>query len=251
MIFNPLAGFSQSFGKEKPAGSAGQWKSPVLCNRLPDRTGENVPQEFRIVPSRPEMAESLAAIQRACFPSISAGELITAEQYRAHMKVFPEGQMTVLNAEDRPVASSTDLRCTMDFDHYQHTYLEAGGNNWLSTHNPDGDWLYGVDIGVHPDYRRGGLSRLLYNARQDLARRLNLRGHILGGMMKGYGPIRNSMTPGQYVERLNSGEIFDPTVSVQMKRGYKIEGILENYVDDPSCAGKAALLVWRNPDYRA
>ena len=206
--------------------------------------------DFRIVQSRPEMAEALAGIQRACFPTISEGEIITAAQYAAHVKIFPQGQNAIIDRDGAPVACSTDMRCTMDFDHYQHTYLGVSGNNWLSTHNPEGDWLYGVDIGVHPDYQGRGLSKLLYKARQDLARRLNLRGHILGGMIKGYGAIKDTMTPAQYIDKLNAGEIFDPTVSVQMRRGYKIEGILEDYVDDPSCANKAAFLVWRNPDYR-
>jgi GNAT superfamily N-acetyltransferase len=209
-----------------------------------------VTEEFRIIPSRPQDAERLAEIQRACFPTISPQELITADQYRAHTKVFPEGQLTVVDGTGRPAGCSVDMRCFMDFEHYEHTYLEVCGNNWLTTHKPDGDWLYGVDISVHPDHQGLGLSKLLYNARQDLARRLNLRGHILGGMIKGYGKIKDTMTPEQYLDKLAAAEIFDPTVSVQMKRGYTIEGILQNYVDDPSCANKAALLVWRNPDFR-
>lgn len=213
--------------------------------------GAFLSKEFHVVQTEPEMADRLAAIQRACFPTISEAELITAAQYRKHTGVFSAGQLTVVNGEGTPVACSTDMQCRMDFDHYQHTYLGVSGNNWLTTHDPSGDWLYGVDISVHPDWQGLGLSRMLYNARQDLARRLNLRGHILGGMIKGYGKIRDQMSPAQYMDKLNDGSIFDPTVSVQMKRGYKIEGLLEDYVDDPSCANKAALLVWRNPDYRA
>ncbi len=206
---------------------------------------------FRVVQTKPEMAERLAEIQRACFPTISAEELITAAQYRKHTEIFPAGQMTIVDASGTPVACSTDMQCRMDFDHYQHTYLGVSGNNWLTTHDPHGDWLYGVDISVHPDYQGVGLSKILYTARQNLARRLNLRGHILGGMIKGYGKIKGQMTAAEYIARLNDGSVFDPTVSVQMRRGYKIEGLLEDYVDDPSCANKAALLVWRNPDYRA
>ncbi len=101
-----------------------------------------------------------------------------------------------------------------------------------------------------PTIRERVSSKLLYTVRQDLARRLNLRGHILGVMIKGYGAIKDTMTPAQYMDKLNAGEIFDPTVSVQMRRGYTIEGILEDYVEDPSCDNKAAFLVWRNPDYR-
>ncbi|NIW92244.1 MAG: GNAT family N-acetyltransferase [Phycisphaerae bacterium] len=88
---------------------------------------------------------------------------------------------------------------------------------WLSNHNPKGDWLYGADIGVLPAYRRRGIGRMLYEARQGLIRRLNLKGHVAGGMLKGYGPYKNQMSAEEYMEKLKTGEIFDPTVSVQLK----------------------------------
>jgi hypothetical protein len=47
-----------------------------------------------------------------------------------------------------------------------------------------------------------------------------------------------------------AGELFDPTLSVQLRRGFKVHGIIQDYVDDPSCDGKAAFIVWPNPDYR-
>jgi GNAT superfamily N-acetyltransferase len=210
----------------------------------------DVKQKFRVIQSRLDMAEALAAIQQACFPTLAEAERISAAQYQRHMEVFPEGQLTVVGAAGRPAASSTDLICRMDFDHYQHRFMEATGDNWLTTHDPDGDWLYGADIGVHPDYRGTGLSRLLYDARKDLIRRLNLKGHVCGGMLSGYGSHRD-MDVRDYVDQVVAGRIFDPTLSVQLRRGFWVAGIIDDYLDDPVCDNKAALIVWRNPDYRA
>jgi hypothetical protein len=206
--------------------------------------------DFHVVQSTPAMADALAAIQQACFPTLSAAELLTADQYRRHTEIFPEGQLAVIGPGGQPVASSTDLIRHVDFDHIQHRFMEATGDNWLTTHEPDGDWLYGADIGIHPDYQGRGLSRLLYDARQDLIRRLNLKGHVAGGMLKGYGAYRAAMSAQTYIDKVVAGEIFDPTLSVQLRRGFVVAGVIDHYLDDPTCDNKAALIVWRNADYR-
>lgn len=205
---------------------------------------------FRVVNSRPEMAAQLERVQRVSFPHLDPGSLITAAHYQAHIARFPEGQFAVVNAADEVVACSTDFRTTVDFAHFEHRYLDAVDDNWLTHHDPDGDWLYGADIGVLPAYRRHGLARMLYNARRALIRRLGLRGHVAGGMLVGYGTYKDRMSIEAYVDKVNAGELFDPTVSVQLKMGFAIHGIIDNYVDDPSCDHKAAFIVWRNPDIR-
>ena len=124
--------------------------------------------------------------------------------------------------------------------------MQAAGDNWLHSHDPDGPWLYGVDIGVHPDYRGIGLSKLLYDARKMLVYELGLNGILIGGMLKGYGPYRTTMSPAEYAAKVADGTYFDPTVSVQLRRGFHIHGILPHYIDDPTIDGAAALLVFRN-----
>ncbi len=202
--------------------------------------------EFRVCATRPEMAAALAHVQRLCFPNVSEDELITAEQYRAHLDVFPEGQFAVVDPAGRPVASATSCRCNQDLLNTHHTYMQAAGNNWLSNHVPDGPWLYGVDIGVHPDHRGKSLSKLLYDARKLLVYRLGLRGILIGGMLKGYGPYRAAMSPAEYAAKVANGTYFDPTLSVQLRRGFQIHGILPHYIHDPTIDGAAALLVWAN-----
>jgi hypothetical protein len=69
-------------------------------------------------------------------------------------------------------------------------------------------------------------------------------------MLKGYGAYKAHMPVEDYVAKVVAGKLFDPTLSIQLKQGFYVHGIIQNYVDDPSCDGKAAFIVWRNPDYQ-
>ncbi|HET6898935.1 MAG TPA: GNAT family N-acetyltransferase [Vicinamibacteria bacterium] len=208
---------------------------------------------FTVVRTEERMADELAALQEACFPTLATAERIRAEHYRAHVRVFPEGQHVVVEtATGRVVATSTDFRTAIDFAHYQHRYMDAVGGNWLTTHRPDGDWLYGADVGVHPEFRRRGLATLLYGERQALCRRLGLQGHVEGAMPKGYHFFRDTMPIEAYVARVVRGEIDDPTLTVQLRRGYHVYGMIPEYLEDPSAANYGVFVVWTNPDrYRA
>src|SRR3546814_18957935 len=63
-------------------------------------------------------------------------------------------------------------------------------NLWPSTllfrsHNPDGNWLYGMEGVVHPDYRGMRIGQRLYQARKRLCMDLKLRGIVSGGRIPG------------------------------------------------------------------
>ena len=150
--------------------------------------------------------------------------------------------------EVQVLSCSTDFRTRVDFHHYQHRYIEAVAGNWLTRHDPEGDWLYGADIGVLPEYRGLGLSRLLYQARQNLSRRLGLKGHVAGSMPKGYHRYASEMPIEEYVHRVVRGELQDPVLSVQLRRGYRVYGIIPDYLEDPSCLNYGVFVVWRNPE---
>jgi GNAT superfamily N-acetyltransferase len=209
------------------------------------------PETFTVVRSTPDMADELEAIQRASFPTLAEAELITAAHYRVQIARFPEGQLAVVTGAGQPVACSTDFRTSIDLAHVEHRYIDAVDHNWLGRHDPQGDWLYGADIGVRPEYRRRGLARLLYEARRALVRHLNLRGHVAGGLLRGYPPWKDRLSAEEYVARVVAGALTDPTLSVQLRCGFAVHGIIQDYVTDPACDHKAAFIIWRNPDHRA
>ncbi|MBZ0274511.1 MAG: GNAT family N-acetyltransferase [Anaerolineae bacterium] len=196
----------------------------------------------------------LEDLQRIVFPTLTSNELFTAEKYLNHLKLFPEGQFVAIATWGRRkqvVGATTTYRRNFDFEDYQHTFLEAIAHGWLTHHNPKGEWLYGVDISIHPEFRRLGIGSQLYDARRDLARRLNLRGEIAGGMIPGYEHYKHRMSIETYVAKVVAGEIQGKTLPMQVKNGFEVRGILYDHITDPRADNAATLLVRPNPYYRA
>jgi GNAT superfamily N-acetyltransferase len=190
--------------------------------------------------TQPEHAERLQALQQKVFPALSAEEVMGAAHYLQHIRIFPEGQFVVLDGE-KVIGMSTTMRYHYSIE--PHTFLEISDNLWMNTHEPDGDWLYGLDVGVDPDYRGQGIAREIYRARQEVARQLGLKGQITVGMMNGYQAVSDRYTTDEYFEKLKNGEINDPTVSMQQRMGFVIISLIHDYLDDPTCGNCGVLMV--------
>lgn len=190
---------------------------------------------------RAEDAPQLEQLQRTVFPTLSDEELLQAKHYLRHLELFPEGQFVIMDG-DKVIGMTTTMRSHFDFEHYHHTFLETSAGGWLSTHEPDGDWLYGIDVGIHPAYRGRGLARELYRARHELAARLGLKGQLTVGMMSGYGELSGKMTGEAYYAELVAGKRKDPTVSAQMSVGFEPIGLIPDYLSDPVCGNYGVLI---------
>jgi 4-aminobutyrate aminotransferase/(S)-3-amino-2-methylpropionate transaminase len=201
-----------------------------------------LPDGIVIVHARPEFAPQMEALQIACFPTLADEERFKSRHYVRHMELFSDGQFVALDG-DRVVGATTTLRLNFDFAHVDHTFADIIQGGWLTSHQPDGEWLYGADIGVHPDYRGRGLSTALYAVRQEVVWRLGLKGQVTAGMFPGYSRLRSSMSVQEYYRRVVSGELWDPTLSVQMKMGFKPLRLIENYLQDPVCDNYSVLIV--------
>jgi len=203
----------------------------------------------QITNTRPEHCHALAKLQSVIFPTLTEDELFTEAMYRKHLKLFPEGQFVALaqvNGQPRVIGSTTTFRTNFNFDDIQHTFMQAIADGWLTNHLPDGEWLYGADMGIHPDYRGLKIGSRFYEARRQLVRRLKLRGEIAGAMLPGYREHNQRMSIEDYVRKVCAGELKDPTLSFQLKNGFQVRGILyHHYLSDVD--PHAALIVRENP----
>ena len=204
---------------------------------------ETLPGGIIITRMQETHATQLEALQRLVFPALSEEELLHADQYRHHVKLFPEGQFVALD-NDKVIGATTSMRYHFDIQHpEQHTFFEVMGGGWLTTHDPQGDWLYGIDVSVDPAYRNKGIARALYRARQHTCRALGLKGQMTVGMLNGYAKVQHEMTIEIYYEKVKAKQLFDPTVSVQEKIGFKITGLMKDYLNDPTCGNAGAVIV--------
>jgi GNAT superfamily N-acetyltransferase len=187
-------------------------------------------------------ADQLAALQLETFPTLADEERFKADHYRHHVAMFPAGQFVVLDG-DRVVAATSTIRRNFDFDHPHHTFAEIIQGGWLSSHKPEGRWLYGCDLSVHPDYRGRGLARALYAARHHLVHALGLEGQLTAGMISGYGAVRDQISPEGYFAEVCDGRRIDPTLSMQLAIGFEARCLLPDHLHDPISANYSVLIV--------
>ena len=186
-------------------------------------------------------AGALEALQRIVFPTLADGERLHASQYLRHLAVFPAGQFVI---EEAGVVAgmTTTMRMDFDFEHYYHRFEELFAGGGLENHEPDGAWLYGLDVGIHPAYRGRGYARLLYRARQRLVHSLGLKGQLTAGMMNGYGAVAHQLSGEAYYREWLEGTREDPTLTPQRRMGFRPLALLPDYLHDPGCGNYGVLL---------
>lgn len=205
--------------------------------------------ELRYVNLTESLAPQCAELELLAFPHAEPSDLLSEEDIRAYARTFPEGFFVVLDG-DRVVGQGAGIFLDFDFDHPQHTIAGITGEHQCGNHHPDGAWYYGTDIVVHPEYRRRGIGRRLYELRKDIVRRHGKRGIIAGGHPDGYPSYREEMSVAEYIDKVAAREIYDSTLTFQLDNGFEIRAVLYDYLRDPATDDAAALIVWQNPDAR-
>ncbi|MGA1582443.1 MAG: GNAT family N-acetyltransferase [Saprospiraceae bacterium] len=173
----------------------------------------------------------------------------TPEQIQTLVDLFPEGQLVAI-VDGTVVGSAFSI--IVDYDKYgdDHTFQEITGNESFSTHSPEGDVLYGIDVFVAPGYRGLRLGRRLYDARKDLCEQLNLRAIIFGGRVPNYHKYANQMRPNEYIRKVRLKEVDDPVLNFQLSNDFHVKKVLKDYLPgDAESKEYGILLQWNNIYY--
>jgi len=186
-------------------------------------------------------------LQKKAFPLMAKDGVIWSEHHlESHIKIFPEGQLCA-EINGKLVASSSSLVTSLTSEYQEHTWKYATDNGMFTNHTLEGDSLYGADIATHPDSRGLGIATMLYDARKDLAVKLNLRRIIAGGRLFNYCEYSEKMSAQKYAEKVVSGEIQDLVLSFQLKNGFEFIKVLPNYMRDARSLNNASFIEWINP----
>ncbi len=162
---------------------------------------------------------------------------------------YPEGQFVAV-FDDKIVGYCASIRTSSTQALRPHTWDEISGNGYATTHDPKGDYLYGLETCVDSAYWNHHIGHRLYNERKELCILLRLKGIITGGRMTELAKeIKQVKTPEKYVEMVQQEQIHDHTLLFQLHNGFEVIGILENYFpDDNESLGYATHLIWHNPE---
>ena len=171
---------------------------------------------------------------------------------RGQLANFPEGCF-VITLNDDIVAYSASLLIDEETAMKPHTWKQITANGFASTHNPDGEYLYGYETCVDPAVRGKRLGQRIYNARKRLVKNLKLKGIMFCGRIPNYHKKAKKVKDvKEYIKKVMSKEFKDPTLGFHLRNGYQVMGVLENYLsDDKESLGYAVRLKWDNPEYMA
>ncbi|HRW08005.1 MAG TPA: GNAT family N-acetyltransferase [Caldilineaceae bacterium] len=209
----------------------------------------------RITTIAPAYFAGLETLQQICYPTLGTHELMTVAHFASQYRVFAEGQIVAVadlpDGNDLVVGQGSGFLIDFDFTRPDHRFSEICDGFYFTQHNANGAYYYGADISVHPDYRGQGIGSRIYRARKDLVKRLHRRGIVAGGLIPGYADHKSTLSVQAYVDRVVAGELFDPTLSFQLRSGFRVRGLIRDYIEDSASDNWATLIEWVNPEWEA
>lgn len=200
--------------------------------------------------ARLEDIPQIITCSQAAYADYPPNEIYDQRLYEMQIKAFPDGQFVALSG-NRVVGYATSLIVSLDDDEYWYSVDEITGAGTFSTHDNTGDTLYGADIAVHPDFRRRGISGLLYERRKSLLTRFNLRRMIAYGRIPGYREHAGKMTADQYVQKVTAGELKDSALGAHLKSDYKVKKVQLDITVDRSSLNYSTFLEMHNPSFKS
>lgn len=193
---------------------------------------------------KPEDYPDLKKAMISSYPEMSAYWRET--QIEKLLEIFPDGQVVI---KVNGVVAGAALSIVVDYNKYDkaHTYADITADESFSSHNKNGDILYGIDVFIKPEFRDLRLGRRLYDYRKNLCEKLNLKGIIFGGRIPNYHKFSKELSPKEYIEKVKNKEIYDPVLNFQISNDFYPTRVLKNYLKgDASSHEFAVLMEWRN-----
>lgn len=196
-------------------------------------------------------AQDYAGIEALCREVYTQAVPWTDAQLTSHLEVFPEGQfVAVERGSERIVGMAASLIILWDDYNAKMDWEAFTDRGMFRNHDPArGRTLYGAEVMVNPHMQRRGIGKKLYQARRELVYRLGLLRIRAGARLRGYHRYAPRMSAEEYVIRVVQEKLSDPTLSFQLREGFEVIGVVDDYLHhDPESQGHAAIIEWLNPD---
>lgn len=172
----------------------------------------------------------------------------TSSQLRGQVNNFPDGQFVAVYNE-RIVGYCATFRIRGELALKPHSWTEITGGGFASRHDPNGEYLYGMEVCVDSAFRGYRIGQRLYDRRKRLCEDLRLKGIVFAGRLPTLARrLRRYAGVEDYIEQVQAKKVRDPVLSFQLRNGFEVVGVLPNYLpSDRESLGYGVHLVWRNP----
>lgn len=206
---------------------------------------EKTPQKLYVRNAYESDAQEIATLSGRVYPDM---EPYRPAIIRGQIHHFPAGVFVAV-CDDKIVGYCATLRISESRAFKPHSWKQITGGGYGSTHEPDGEWLYGYEVFVDPEYRRLRIGDRLYRERRELCKHFRLKGIVICGRLPLLAKrLRRVQSAEGYVEAVIRKEIKDPTFNFQFRQGFEFQRVVPNYLpSDKASLGYGAMMVWHNP----
>lgn len=201
--------------------------------------------------SKQQLAFQIALINQLTWVDLTLQKYIWTEDIMMEQFNYcPELIYVVLDMETLDVAASTTMLCTtLERAMSCSSWEDISGYRTLSTHDPDGDTIFGIDLTVAPQYQTLGLaSKLISTAFLASVIGGHKRGALLGARVPAYQKHAPRRSIEQHVFGMKAGQkTCDPEIKLYMSEGFRPLRIIPNYMDDEESLNYGVLMMLDNP----
>lgn len=195
-----------------------------------------------------DLCQSAAELIPVCFPDMPASDQMSVTSFLRLAELFPEGQILALDGSN-VVGFGTGVFLNIEPENLPPTENALLYTDGKTSHELDAHYYYGTDLAVHPDYQGLGIARQIYNRRKALVVDNNKKGFYAAAVIPGFADHRHEMDIHSYIENVVAGQLFDPTVSVQLRNGFHVVRLIHKFFTFPRSDNWAALIYWENESY--
>ncbi|MCB0416776.1 MAG: hypothetical protein KDD39_03945 [Bdellovibrionales bacterium] len=217
---------------------------------MKEKAGKNQSKpKLEIRNATPEDVDGIVELVAQAYPGMPPYQ---PNMLRGQINNYPEGHFVAVLG-GTIVGYCATIRVSEEKALSPHTWREITGGGYGSTHEATGDFLYGYEVCVDPTKRGYKIGQRFYNERKNLCRFLRLKGIVFAGRVPNLQKrLKEVGTIEKYIELVKRKKIRDPVLSFQLKNGFEVLGVFQNYLPhDQQSLGYGVHLAWRNPEYQS
>ena len=170
------------------------------------------------------------------------GTRASKENFESRLNIFPDGVIGSL-VDDDLAGLTTSMIVQLDDLNSIKSWEEITSEGSISNHNPEGNCLYVVSLGVSPRYQGKGVGYDLIKEQIHLGKRLGLKHLVLGSRIPEFHKFEGTIK--EYLALKNKdGLSVDSLVRFYQKCGLKIGKVKPNYMEDDKESRNYGLIMY-------
>lgn len=187
------------------------------------------------------------------------------EHLISQLRIFPEGQLCYEDEQGKIWGFVNLMKFRFDPRRpLGGSWSEITADGYITSHDPKGNWLFGVNLSVHPHGYFTGVTEALLGAAAKVCAYMHLKGVVLGGRLPGY--ARWLRVRARTAGRLDGSDIelvrlyietrveddngmtrrLDPQLELYENYGMRILGPVAKFIPDEKSLDFGVAVAWSN-----